>query len=66
MTEYRLYRRDGSGRIVSAPEVFIADGDEGALHLAREIMAAPGEVWQQGRLVAVVTAGEARAGEQQG
>jgi hypothetical protein len=55
MTEYRLYRRDGSGRILTAPEVIIAHDDEEAVRRVRELIAMPCEVWQESRLVAVVS-----------
>ena len=55
MTEYRLYRRDGSGRILTAPEVIIAHDDDEAVSRVRELIAAPCEIWQESRLVAVVS-----------
>ena len=58
MTEYRLYRRDGSGRILTAPEVIVAASDEEAVSRVRELLAMPCEVWQESRLVAVVAPSE--------
>jgi hypothetical protein len=58
MTEYRLYRRDGSGRILAAPEVIIAASDEEAVARVRALLAMPCEVWQESRLVAVVATTE--------
>jgi hypothetical protein len=54
MTEYRLYRRNGDGRILTAPEVITAKDDEEAVRLVRELLAMPCEVWQESRLVAVI------------
>ena len=54
MTEYRLYRRDGMGRILTAPEVFVASDDQDAVSRARALLALPCEVWHESRLVAVV------------
>ena len=61
MTEYRLYRRDGSGRILTAPEVIIAASDEEAVARVRELLVMPCEVWQESRLVAVVSTSEKAA-----
>ena len=61
MTEYRLYRRDGSGRILTAPEVIIAASDEEAVARVRELLVMPCEVWQESRLVAVVSTPEKAA-----
>jgi hypothetical protein len=61
MTEYRLYRRDGAGRILSAPEVIIAASDEAAVRRVQELIAMPCEVWQESRLVAVVRHAERAA-----
>jgi hypothetical protein len=54
MIEYRLYRRDGAGRILTAPELIVADDDQEAVLRARELLALPCEIWQESRLVAVV------------
>ena len=54
MIEYRLYRRDGAGRILTAPEVIAADDDQDAVRRARALMSMPCEVWQESRLVAVI------------
>ena len=54
MIEYRLYRRDGAGRILTAPEVIIAQDDQEAIRRVRELLAMPCEVWQESRLVAVI------------
>ena len=59
MTEYRLYRRDGSGRILTAPEVIVAASDEEAVSRVRELLAMPCEVWHESRLVAVISTEEA-------
>ena len=56
MTEYRLYRRDGAGRILTAPEVVIAQDDAEAVHRVRALMAMPCELWHESRLVAIVGA----------
>lgn len=56
MTEYRLYWRDGSGRILKAPDVITATGDAEAVERARALKACSCEVWQEARLVAVVDA----------
>ena len=58
MTEYRLYRRDGSGRILTAPEVIVAASDEEAVAHVRELLVMPCEVWHESRLVAVINASE--------
>ena len=58
MTEYRLYRRDGSGRILTAPEVIIAQDDDEAVRRVRELLAMPCEIWHESRLVAVVSSSE--------
>ena len=58
MTEYRLYRRDGTGRILTAPEVIVAASDKEAVDRVRELLAMPCEVWHESRLVAVVAASE--------
>jgi hypothetical protein len=55
MTEYRLYRRDGAGRILTAPEVIIAHDDDEAVRRVRELIAMPCEIWQESRLVAIVS-----------
>lgn len=60
MIEYRLYRRDGTGRILTAPEVIVADDDQEALRLAHELLAMPCEVWQESRLVAVIETAPAK------
>lgn len=54
MMEYRLYWRDGAGRILKAPDVIIADDDQEALRQARAIKASSCEVWHEARLVAVI------------
>jgi hypothetical protein len=54
MVEYRLYRRDSAGRILTAPELIIADDDREAVLRARELLSLPCEIWQESRLVAVV------------
>jgi hypothetical protein len=54
MTEYRLYRRDGAGRILTAPELIIAQDDTEAVHRVRALMAMPCELWHESRLVAIV------------
>jgi len=61
MTEYRLYRRDGAGRILSAPEVIVAANDDEAVTRVRQLLAMPCEIWDQSRLVAVVTTAEPAA-----
>jgi len=60
VTEYRLYWRDGGGRILKAPDVIVADNDTAAIDRARELKACACEIWQEARLVAVV-AGERAA-----
>lgn len=59
MTEYRLYRRDGAGRILTAPELIIADDDQEAVLRARELLALPCEIWHESRLVAVIAPAQA-------
>ena len=54
MVEYRLYRRDYTGRILTAPELIVAEDDKEAIRRVRELQAMPCEVWQESRLVAVV------------
>lgn len=54
MIEYRLYRRDGAGRILTAPELIVAEDDQEAVLRARELLALPCEIWHESRLVAVV------------
>ena len=54
MPQYRLYRRDAAGRILTAPEVITAEGDRQATCTARETHAVPCEVWHEKRLVAVI------------
>ena len=56
MTEYRLYRVDGAGRILTAPEIILAADDDDAVARVRELLAMPCEVWEQSRLVAVIDA----------
>jgi hypothetical protein len=56
MTEYRLYRRDGAGRILTAPEVIVAASDEEAVRRVRALIAMPCEIWHESRLVAIVSA----------
>ncbi len=55
MTEYRLYRRDRAGRILTAPEVIIAQDDGEAVRRVRELIAMPCEIWHETRLVAIVS-----------
>jgi hypothetical protein len=55
MTEYRLYRRDGAGRILTAPEVIIAHDDDEAVRRVSQLIAMPCEIWQESRLVAIVS-----------
>jgi hypothetical protein len=59
MTEYRLYRVDGAGRILTAPEIILAADDEQAIARVRKLLAMPCEVWQESRLVAVVSSEKA-------
>ena len=59
MTEYRLYWRDPSGRILKAPDVITAEDDAEALRRATEIKWSACEVWQEGRLVAIVDGAKA-------
>ncbi len=59
MTEYRLYRRDGAGRILTAPEVIIAQDDEEAMRRVRQLLAMPCEIWDESRLVAVISTQQA-------
>ena len=54
MIEYRLYRRDGDGRILTAPELIVAEDDQEALRRVRDLLTMPCEIWQESRLVAVV------------
>lgn len=54
MIEYRLYRRDHAGRILTAPEVIIAKDDEDAVRRVRHLLAMPCEVGHESRLVAVI------------
>ena len=54
MIEYRLYRRDGDGRILTAPELIVAEDDQEAIRRVRDLLTMPCEIWQESRLVAVV------------
>jgi hypothetical protein len=54
MVEYRLYRRDSAGRILTAPELIVADDDQEAIRRVRDLLSMPCEIWQESRLVAVV------------
>jgi hypothetical protein len=59
MTEYRLYRRDGAGRILTAPEIIVAEDDAEAVRRVRQLLAMPCEIWDESRLVAVVSTEQA-------
>lgn len=59
MIEYRIYWRDGVGRILKAPDVIIADDDHDALRRAGELKSCSCEVWQEARLVGVIDSAKA-------
>ena len=55
MATYRLYRLDGSGKIISADWVE-AERDDEALVQARELASDSScELWERGRLVAQIS-----------
>jgi hypothetical protein len=56
MTDYRLYRRDPAGRILTAPDVIYADSDQHVMRLVREEKVVSCEIWHEGRLVAIMGA----------
>ena len=54
MPGYKLYCLDGAGRITGVAELIEAPSDEDALEAARRLDRGRCEIWQGGRLVAVI------------
>ncbi|MBV9527361.1 hypothetical protein [Sphingomonas sp.] len=52
MPSYRLYRLDGTGKIVSAEWVEAADDDAAAQHARDQDLPVTCEMWERNRLVA--------------
>ena len=52
MPDYKLYRLDDGGQIISAPEQFVADDDAAALVQAGKLRAdGRAELWEGRRLI---------------
>lgn len=52
MPDYKLYRLGEGGQIISAPDQFVADGDEAALAQAEKLRdGGRAELWEGRRLI---------------
>ena len=63
LRDYRLYRLDGAGKIVSAEWLSAADDEDAARQARDGELSSTVEIWDRNRLVVRIEPGQARSAE---